>query len=151
MLGRFGCKRKLENLEKTDPQSSPKPSALPENACELVHSPQHESKLSHMHRRCGLMRFEAYVSVRSVMGWRILGAVVVYHCHVDTASSILLVFFLMFVSPSLTRSHESYRLLRSSFEWQRDSQEGETDRCFPGRILWSVAEIHVLHFKQSTR
>lgn len=93
MLGRFGCKRKVENLEKTDPQSSPKPSALPESACELVHSPQHESKLSHMHRRCGLRRFEAHVSVRSVMGWRILGAVVVYHCHVDTASSTLLVFF----------------------------------------------------------
>lgn len=62
-----------------------------------------------------------------------------------------LFFFLMFMSPSLTRSHESYRLLRSSVEWQRDSQEGKTDRCFPGRILWSVAEIHVLHFKQSTR
>lgn len=45
MLGLFGCKRKLE---KTDPQSSPKPCALSENTCELGHSPQHESKLSHM-------------------------------------------------------------------------------------------------------
>lgn len=52
-----------------------------------------ESKLSHVHRRCGLRRREAYVSVRSVMGWRILRAVVVSHCHGDTASSILLVFF----------------------------------------------------------
>lgn len=46
------CKRKLENLEKTDPKSNPKPSALSKNTCKLGHSPQHDSKLSYIHRRC---------------------------------------------------------------------------------------------------